>query len=149
MNDAAEPDDPPAGYDPLADCSEAEHHAGPYYTRNDERGAFIGFRVKRRHLNRAGLCHGGILATLADMNITPLTRSLQFATVNPTISMSLDYLAGARHGQWVEAQAVILRQTRNLIFSQCLITADGETAVRASVVYKLGKARVADRVQDS
>lgn len=140
---APEPDDPPEGYAPLQGVCEAEEHAGPYYIRNDAEGAFVGFRVKRRHLNRGGLCHGGVLATLADMNITPFTREDETGEVNPTISMSVDYLAGARHGQWVAAKSEILRRTRNIIFSQCLITADGVPVVRASVVYKIGEKRPA------
>ena len=133
------PDDPPEGFLPLAETCEAELHSGPYYTRRDGDEALIGFRVRRRHLNRSGICHGGVLATLADMNVTPILRDMDVSRMNPTISMSLDYMAPARLGQWVQAESRILKTTRHILFSECLITADGDPAVRASVVYKLGK----------
>lgn len=138
---AEEADDPPSGFVLLEDCAESERLAGPYYVRMGKEGPAIGFRVKRRHLNRAGMCHGGILATLADMNITPISRSQELAEVNPTISMTLDYFAPVVHGQWVEAQPNILRRTRNILFSQCVLTADGVPSVRASVVYRIGRPR--------
>lgn len=134
-----ERDDPPEGYEPLVDTCEAELHAGPYYMHLDGAEAAIGFRVKHRHLNRAGLCHGGVLATLADMAITPILRRSETPPFNLTISMTVDYLAAVRVGQWVEARATILRATRSVIFSQCLITADAEPAARASVIYKRGR----------
>ncbi|MTE01738.1 PaaI family thioesterase [Paracoccus sp. YIM 132242] len=138
---AEEADDPPSGFVPLADCAESERLAGPYYVRLDRDAPAIGFRVKRRHLNRAGMCHGGVLATLADMNITPISRYQELAEVNPTISMTLDYFAPVVLGQWVEAQPTILRRTRNILFSQCVLTADGAPSVRASVVYRIGRPR--------
>lgn len=138
---AEEADDPPSGFVPLADCAEAERLAGPYYVRLERDTPAIGFRVKRRHLNRAGMCHGGVLATLADMNITPISRNQELAEVNPTISMTLDYFAPVMLGQWVEAQPNILRRTRNILFSQCVLTADGVPSVRASVVYRIGRPR--------
>jgi len=140
-----EADDPPFGFVPLMDSSASERLSGPYYVRLDKDAPAIGFRVQRRHLNRAGMCHGGVLATLADMNITPINRSHDLAEVNPTISMSLDYFAPVLLGQWVEAQPDILRRTRNILFSQCVLTADGVPSVRASVVYRIGRPRDAEK----
>lgn len=137
----AEADNPPPGFMPLSESSQSELLSGPYYVRIDKEAPAIGFRVQRRHLNRAGMCHGGVLATLADMNITPISRSEDLGEVNPTISMTLDYFAPVVLGQWVEAQPQILRRTRNILFSRCVLTADGVPSVNASVVYKIGRKR--------
>jgi acyl-coenzyme A thioesterase PaaI-like protein len=56
----------------------------------------------------------------------------------PTISLQMDFIAGAPLGSWVQGQADILRVTRNLIFSQALVHADGVLAMRASGVFKRG-----------
>jgi hypothetical protein len=50
----------------------------------------------------------------------------------------MDFLAPARLGSWVQAQADILRTTRNLVFTQGLITADAQAALRVSAIYKIG-----------
>jgi uncharacterized protein (TIGR00369 family) len=119
--------------------------SGPLYGRivqeNNKNRVQIGFRVEQRHTNPVGICHGGMLATLADMLAivclpyqTDLPRHFL-----PTISLQLDYLAPAPMDAWVQAQADILRTTRNLIFTQGLITANGENAMRTSAIYKIGQ----------
>jgi acyl-coenzyme A thioesterase PaaI-like protein len=56
----------------------------------------------------------------------------------PTISLQLDYLTAAPLGAWVEGRAEILRTTRSMIFSQGLVTVDGDPAVRISCISKIG-----------
>jgi len=129
--------DPPAGFQRLALRCELEARIGPFYTRIDGDTGLIGFRVQSYHLNPAGTCHGGILATLADMNVTPVLQREASVLHTPTISMSLDYIAGAPMGAWVQARSRILRRTRRLIFSECHITADEDLVVRANVLYRV------------
>ncbi|MEY2805375.1 MAG: hypothetical protein RL657_2711, partial [Pseudomonadota bacterium] len=50
----------------------------------------------------------------------------------------MDFLAPAKLGAWVQAQADVLRMTRNLVFTQGLIRADDELALRVSAIYKIG-----------
>ena len=115
---------------------------GPLYARLVERRVQLGFRVQQRHTNPMGVCHGGMLATFADMlvpctNMYDLSRERRFL---PTISLNIDYLGPARLGAWVQGEAQVLRTTRNMLFGQGLVTADGELALRFSGVFKLGPA---------
>ena len=41
--------------------------AGPFYAKRDGRALSLGLRIEQRHLNSRGTCHGGLLATLADI----------------------------------------------------------------------------------
>lgn len=131
------PTHPPAGFQRLALRCELEARIGPFFTAMEGGYGLIGFRVQNYHLNPAGNCHGGILATLADMSLTPMLEDQGDPQHTPTISMSLDYIAGAPKGAWVQARSHILRRTRRMIFSECHITADAELAVRASVIYRI------------
>ena len=56
----------------------------------------------------------------------------------PTISLTTDFLAPVPLDAWLEARTDVLRVTRSMVFAQCLVQADGVTAVRASGVFKLG-----------
>ena len=56
----------------------------------------------------------------------------------PTISLQIDYMSPAPLGAWVQGQADILRTTRNMLFGQGLVTADGEPALRMSGIFKMG-----------
>ena len=79
------------------------------------------------------------MLTLADMLIGPGSEfEMQTGRFLPTVSISADFMAPAPLGAWVEGRAEALRMTANLLFAQCLITADGNLALRASGIVKLG-----------
>ena len=81
-----------------------------------------------------------MLATFVDMLIPCTTmymadRERRFL---PTVSLQIDYLGPAKLGAWVQGEAQVLRTTRNLLFGQGLVSADGEPAMRFSGIFKLG-----------
>jgi acyl-coenzyme A thioesterase PaaI-like protein len=81
-----------------------------------------------------------MLATFADMQL-PFGARFQSGMPNtflPTVNLTLDYVAGARMGAWIEGETEVLRKTRSLIFAQCRITADGALVVRANGLFKIG-----------
>jgi uncharacterized protein (TIGR00369 family) len=101
----------------------------------------LGFRVEKRHTNPLGMCHGGMLATFADMLI-PCVSMYQVDMERrflPTISLQIDYMGAAPLGAWVQGEADVLRTTRNMLFGQGLVTADGQPALRVSGIFKLGQ----------
>jgi uncharacterized protein (TIGR00369 family) len=108
----------------------------PIHIRQEPSGLVtLGFRVGPQHCNPRGHCHGGTWATLADVL---MGLNIGFATglSGPTVSMSIDFLAAATIGQWVEGCARVLRSTPNLGFAECTFTADGELALRANAVFR-------------
>ena len=115
---------------------------GPLYLRHEGALVQIGLRVQARHCNPMGNCHGGMLASFCDM-LLPLSIHRKSAEIGmrflPTISLQLDYLAPAPLGCWVQGEAEVLRVTRNMVFAQGLVTADGAPAVRISGIFKIGK----------
>ena len=54
----------------------------------------------------------------------------------PTISLSVDYIATAPLGAWVEAAVTLVKSTKTLIFTQALITAGGEIVARSQAIYR-------------
>ena len=117
---------------------------GPFYLRADDDGGMtVGARVEDRHSNSAGHAHGGLLLTMADMS-TGLVVSWHHPefTAIPTISQASDFVGAAPVGAWVESKPRIVRLTRSLAFLETMITADGEPALRASTVYKLGPKKI-------
>ena len=113
---------------------------GPLYARPMEDGRLkLGFRVEQRHCNAMQIAHGGMMVTFADMQL-PLGIRFQGDLPDnflPTVNLSVDFLGPARLGAWVEGETQLLRRTRNLVFAQCLVTADGEPAVRANGIFKI------------
>ena len=115
-------------------------HNGPLYARWHDGRIQLGFRVGPLHVNPGQSCHGGMLGTFADILISTAAQyqadiPRQFL---PTISLQMDFMANAPLGSWVQGQADILRVTRNLVFSQGMVYADGTLALRTSGVFKRG-----------
>jgi uncharacterized protein (TIGR00369 family) len=131
--------DVPAGFAPLGIRMGFLESNGPLYLRRLNDRVALGFRVGLRHCNPGNICHGGMLATFADM-LLPIAARLQSRAEMgflPTINLACDFLAPAPLGSWVEGLAEAVRATRNLLFVQGLATADGVACLRANGIFKI------------
>ncbi len=137
----------PEGFQPLRVGGDFVALNGPLYIRSvaqpdGSKQRHLGFRVETRHTNPMGNCHGGMLATFADMLLPMLAHRQSPELRNqflPTVSLQIDYLAPCPLGAWVQGDAQVLRITRNLAFVQGLVTADDVPAMRVSGIFKIGK----------
>ena len=116
---------------------------GPLFVLREGPLFKLGFRVEERHCNPMGMCHGGMLATFADM-LMPIGALALVPELHrrflPTVSLQIDYIAPAKLGDWVEGEMQVLRTTRAMVFMQGLVKSGGETALRCSGVFKIGPA---------
>jgi uncharacterized protein (TIGR00369 family) len=133
--------DIPPGFRPYPIGGEFIHVNGPFFLRHEGAEVLMGFRVEPRHCNPLQICHGGMLATFADM-LLPITVHRKSATLNrrflPTINLQIDYLAPAPLGAWVQGEGQVLRETRSIVFVQGMATADGVPCMRVSGIFKIG-----------
>ena len=54
----------------------------------------LGMRISPRHLNPQQSCHGGVIASFADMQAYVAQRAASVMNnITPTVHMSIDYLA--------------------------------------------------------
>jgi uncharacterized protein (TIGR00369 family) len=130
----------PKGFEPVELGGAFAVHNGPLFARWADDHLLLGFRVGPKHVNPGQGCHGGMLCTFADILVS---TAAQYQTdiprqFLPTISLQTDFLAIAPLGSWVQGRADVLKVTRNLVFSQGLVQADGETVLRVSGVFRRG-----------
>jgi len=81
------------------------------------------------------------MATFADMLI-PCAAMYQFEMERrflPTISLQMDYMGASPLGAWVQGEGDVLKTTRNMLFGQGLVTADGLPVLRVSGIFKMGQ----------
>ena len=131
----------PEGFRPIRVGGLFIAHNGPLYGKWTGQRVQLGFRVEERHSNPLKMCHGGMLATFADMMI-PCAARYQHDIERrflPTISLQIDYMGSAMVGAWVQGEAEVLRTTRNMLFGQGLVSADGQPALRVSGIFKMGQ----------
>ncbi len=78
---------------------------GPCYRRVSEAGVSFGLIVTPVHANMMGICHGGVLMTLADIAAASGVNFVRGAKAgSPTINLSLDFISAGRLGEWLEAE---------------------------------------------
>jgi len=89
-----------------------------------------------RHINSGGVCHGGMLLSLADVAMGAATYAAGGQHPCATIELDSHFVAAAKPGQRLVAVATQLRRTRELSFMQCEIWGGGRQVMRASGIWK-------------
>ena len=94
----------PQGFEQLPEGLGYTDTLQPSYRRIEGSAVSFGLVVQQQHCNMMGICHGGVLATLADITAgTGVNVARGMKAGSPTINLSLDYIAAARLGEWLQA----------------------------------------------
>jgi uncharacterized protein (TIGR00369 family) len=128
----------PAGFAEMNPYGPFGELVGPIYEREGSEGSVLGLRFEEKHRNRMPAMHGGMLSTLVDTAMARAVRcalqaqlrSADFTLV--TVQMSINFIGNAEPGQWVEAQASVLRAGRRMGFAACTVSAGREHIVQAT-----------------
>ena len=114
---------------------------GPIYETRRNGNVVAGMRVAHKHRNKGSIMHGGMLTMLLDNTMTH--ACVQVRTDDSyvvTTSISTDFLAAAKEGDWIDCEVEILRKGRRVIFLSALIRRDGpegEILVRGSASFQV------------
>lgn len=90
----------------------------------------------------AGVVHGGALATLVDTVVVPAVGAhYEQVPIMLTLSMDLQFLGAVREEDAV-AHGWVVRRGRSIVFCEAVVlTASGQPAVSASLVYRVSQPR--------
>jgi len=98
--------------------------------------ARLSLEVKQKHLQLAGIMHGGAIATLID-------TAVAFAIVGAsepnarftTIEMKVNYLSAIREGR-ITADAKLIRDGRRIVVADCdVMDSNGRLAAKGLLTY--------------
>lgn len=130
----------PEGYKHYQGLSPAEDNVGPFYYRKVGDALSLGMRAGEKHANGVGSVHGGVLLCYADYAATMLALSgVKESCV--TISLSSDFLAAARLGDWIEGRGEVIKRTGSLTFIRGELSVEGNPVLSfQSVLRRLAKA---------
>jgi uncharacterized protein (TIGR00369 family) len=125
----------PEGFRKLERLSPFNALVGPLYERRDGDAVSIGLAIEAKHTNSRGICHGGVLATLADLALgyAMLAKSGDKGFV--TAHLAVDYAGAAKAGDWIESRVEIQRLGSRLAFANCYLVSAGKPIVRASGIF--------------
>jgi acyl-coenzyme A thioesterase 13 len=126
----------PAGFARIPKLSPFNALVGPLYEKREGENVSIGLHIDEKHINSRGICHGGMLATLADI---ALGYSMLSKTDGKweylTAQLSIDYLGPARLGDWVQSMVEFQRQGARLAFANCYLMCGDRRLVRANGIF--------------
>jgi acyl-coenzyme A thioesterase PaaI-like protein len=125
----------PEGFVPLKKVDQATALLG-LFERSEDGHVSFGLLVGPQHCNGGGHCHGGVLATLADLQLGANVFRM-IGCGGPTISLTLDYLEGVPMGHWIEGRTELLKRGGRVAFMQCILMMDSRPVVRASGTFRL------------
>ena len=112
--------------------------SGPYFLKKGLETTIIGCRISGQHMNYVGVAHGGVLATLADVALSfQLYDSTNPKLLVSTVSMTTNFLSGARMGEWIEANGTIDRIGKKLAYVHGVIQSDNRILMTMSGVYSI------------
>ncbi len=115
---------------------------GPFYAKREGRELSLGLRIEQRHLNSRGTCHGGLLATLADI-------ALGYACVAAsddgpgknfvTIDLSIEYMASTRAGDWLYSEVKVLNTDSRTAAAVGHLLVEGSPVARISANFRMAR----------
>lgn len=104
MSDGATAD-VPEGFEPLRIGYGFTDSLKPLYRKVSGSEVNFGLVVQPQHSNTMGICHGGALMTLADIaGISWANMARGVVSGAPTVNLSMDFIAAARQGEWIETR---------------------------------------------
>jgi uncharacterized protein (TIGR00369 family) len=129
----------PEGFRRIERLSPFNALVGPLYEKRDPEAVSIGVLIEEKHTNSRGICHGGLLATLADLALgyAMLARSGDQGSFL-TAHLAVDYAGAARPGDFVHSSVEIQRVGSRMAFANCYLMARGKPIVRASAIFARG-----------
>ena len=110
---------------------------GPLWTKKDGESWAYGIVAADKHINPAGIVHGGMLATLLDHALSAIAWEANDRKPCITIALDVHFLAPARPGQFVAARGRIVRQASSLVFMQGNLTVEGDEIASAGAILKV------------
>ncbi|MCP5366006.1 MAG: PaaI family thioesterase [Hyphomicrobiales bacterium] len=142
----------PEGFIPFPPRSGFVDQSGPYYFHagadpflaRDGAPVTFGFLTDQRHVNPAGMVHGGALLTFADT----VMGATVFHTVGrncATITLNSEFVSAALPGRWIEAKVTLTRITRTLAFVKSELRSGEHILLNASGVWKVFEATARER----
>ena len=128
----------PEGYKKLGWHAGFDVLIGPMYYKKDENNNFKFIsKILDKHLNAAGIAHGGFSMALADIFFGSVAFSACGKRSTSTISLNSNFVSPGLLDEIVECEAKVTKMTRSLIFIEGSISSGDKTILSASGIWKI------------
>ncbi len=112
-------------------------HVGPFYRPPGGGRLLSGFLADKRHGNKRGVVHGGMLATAFDVALGNASWEAANQRPSATVQLTVQYVGALQLGEFATIQAEIVRAARSLVFVRGVMTVGERTVATADGVWKI------------
>lgn len=128
--------DPPEGFHPIGDRGGFDMLIGPFFGKMEPAGMVLAFRCTEKHINGRGVCHGGMIASVADQAVYAVRVDAGLVDHGlVTVSLTTEFLSPVEVGSWVEVRTRSNKHGRQMHFAQMVGTVDSKPVFQANGVF--------------
>mgnify|MGYP001457435250 FL=1 len=121
-----------------------KHNGGVLFRDISENEYEFKSKINEKHLNAAGITHGGYLSALIDAGAgTAAHRSAENAPC-VTISLDLKFIGVSKVNDEIIGNVKILKKTKTLVFLFCELKCNNKIITSASGIWKILKVKPSD-----
>ena len=116
-----------------------KHNGGLLFKTINEHEYQFKTKIKKTHLNAAGITHGGFIAAFIDAGAGTAAHRASKGSPCVTISLELKFISAVRLGQELIGNTKIQKKTKSMVFLTCELNVSNKLVATASGVGKILK----------
>ena len=116
-----------------------EHNSGLLFRKISDTKFEFKTIINENHLNRAGITHGGYIASIIDAGAGTGAHRISDNKICVTISLDIKFIGATKLGDEIIGYVDIQKATKSLVFLVCNLECNGKIIASASGVWKKTK----------
>ena len=113
-----------------------KHNGGLFFKVISKTESQFKTTVNENHLNRAGITHGGYIASIIDAGIGTGVHRTTSKNIFVTISLDIKFIGSSKIGDEIIGKVKIEKITSSLVFASCKLECEDKIIASASGVWK-------------
>ena len=113
-----------------------KHNGGLLFKVISETESEFKTKISENHLNRAGITHGGYIASIIDAGIGTGVHRTTSNNIFVTISLDIKFIGSSKIGDEIIGKVKIEKITNSLVFASCKLECEDKIIASASGVWK-------------
>ena len=113
-----------------------KHNGGLLFRKISSKKYEFKTKINKKHLNRAGITHGGYIASIIDAGAGSSAHRVSNNKVCVTISLDIKFIDSTKLGDEIIGSISIQKITRSLVFLICKLKCNKKIIASASGVWK-------------
>tara|TARA_B100002052_G_C15392742_1_gene380459 strand:- start:134 stop:541 length:408 start_codon:yes stop_codon:yes gene_type:complete len=113
-----------------------KHNGGLLFRKISNKNYEFKTKINKKHLNRAGITHGGYIASIIDAGAGTGAHRVTNNKVCVTISLDIKFIDSTKLGDEIIGNVYIQKVTRSLVFLVCKLKSNKKIIATASGVWK-------------